>query len=115
MSKNRDLESLIDIYQAATKVLLYTNGLDRKDLNNDPRTLDATLYNIQIIGEATKRISNDFPQAHSHVPWKRMAGMRDKIVHDYNEVDIDLVWRVIQQAIPQLLQQIKSLLPDRSS
>lgn len=68
MSKNKDVESLIDIYQAATKVLLFSRGLNKNDLEQNFKTLDATLYNIQIIGEATKRISPDFRQAHSHIP-----------------------------------------------
>lgn len=113
--KNRDLESLIDIYHAGSDILAFTDGIDKADLQLDREKLNATLYSIQIVGEATKRLSPQFRQANSHIPWKDMAGMRDKIVHEYNKTDLNIVWEVATQEIPQLLEQIKDFLPEESS
>lgn len=68
---------------------------------------------ITIIGEATKRLSKDFREQHSTIPWKEIAGMRDVITHDYNEVDLDEVWTAINENLPQLLDYIEPLVaPD---
>jgi uncharacterized protein with HEPN domain len=67
------------------------------------------LRRITIIGEATKRLSKDFREQHSTIPWKEIAGMRDVITHDYNEVDLDEVWTAINENLPQLLDYIEPL------
>ncbi len=108
--KNRDREYLIDIYNSGQKVIRFTDGLEKNDLNNDEKTLDAILYNIQIIGEASKKLSWDFRHANSHIPWKDITGMRDKIVHDYKKINLDIVWNVVTQGIPKLLKDIEQLL-----
>jgi uncharacterized protein with HEPN domain len=69
-------------------------------------------YDIQTIGEAVKRLSKDFTQAHPEVPWSQIAGMRDKLVHDYDRVDVERVWGVLQQRLPELLEQLEPLLPE---
>jgi uncharacterized protein with HEPN domain len=70
----------------------------------DKRTHIAVLYEITVIGEIVKRLSPEFRQSHPEIPWKQMAGMRDQLVHDYNEVDLDLTWEVTQSSIPELLE-----------
>lgn len=111
--KNRDRESLIDIYNAGTEITMFIDRIDKQNFQSDKEKLNATLYSIQIIGEATKRLSLEFRQANSHIPWRKMAGMRDKIVHEYNKTDLNLVWKVAKHEIPQLLEQIKVLLPEK--
>lgn len=113
--KNRDLESLIDIYNAGREISIFIDGIDKQDFQSDKEKRNATLYSIQIIGEATKRLSNQFRDTNSHIPWKKIAGMRDKIVHEYNKTDINIVWEVATQEIPRLLEQIKGFLPEESS
>ena len=66
---------------------------------------------MEIIGEATKRISEGFRSAHPEIPWKKMAGMRDVLIHAYDEVDLDEVWNVSQNAIPELIAMIEPLAP----
>ncbi|MDJ0899237.1 MAG: DUF86 domain-containing protein [Xenococcus sp. MO_188.B8] len=112
-NKNRDKEALIDIYNAVNEVLNFTDAITKKDLEVDKMRLNATLYSIQIIGEATKRLSSEFRQANPQIPWKRIAGMRDKIVHDYNKIKLNLVWEVATQEVPKLFEQIKVLLPKK--
>ncbi|MGV2831404.1 HepT-like ribonuclease domain-containing protein [Myxosarcina sp. GI1(2024)] len=113
--KNRDLESLIDIYNAGSDILAFTDGINKEDLQLDREKRNATLYSIQIVGEATKRLSLEFRQANSHIPWRDIAGMRDKIVHEYNKIDLNIVWEVATQEIPKLLEQIEDFLPQESS
>ena len=112
--KNRNREALIDIYNAGQEILAFTDGISQQDLELNKEKRNATLYSIQIIGEATKRLSTEFRQTNAHIPWRKMAGMRDKIVHEYNKTDLNLVWEVARYGIPKLLEQIEVFLPEKS-
>lgn len=111
--KNRDTEALIDIYNAGKDILKFTSGISQEQLELNKEKSNATLYSIQIIGEATKKLSPEFRQDNKHIQWRKMAGMRDKIVHDYNEINFNLVWKVAKDEIPRLLEQIKGFLPEK--
>jgi uncharacterized protein with HEPN domain len=108
----RDLESLIDIEQAAKRILRFSSGVEQTELITNDEKISAILYQITIIGEATKRLSMGFRQQHPEIAWRNLAGMRDIIVHEYDQIDLDIVWDVIQHEIPQLLRQIEPLLMD---
>jgi uncharacterized protein with HEPN domain len=107
----QDESSLVDIVQAIQRVLRFAQDLSRDRLNEDEMRQSAILYQIMIIGEAVKRLSPEFRVQHSQVPWKQMAGMRDVLTHQYDEVDLDVVWEVVHSDIPQLLELIQPLLP----
>ncbi|MBO1351772.1 MAG: DUF86 domain-containing protein [Hormoscilla sp. GUM202] len=106
----RDLESLIDIERAAQRILRFSNGVERTDLIANDEKISAILYQITIIGEATKRLSMQLRENHPEIPWRNLAGMRDIIVHEYDQVDFDIVWDVIQNQLPQLLVHLQPLL-----
>jgi uncharacterized protein with HEPN domain len=106
----RDQESLIDIANAIRRALRYADGISRPKLEADDEKLSAILYQITIIGEATKRLSQPLRQQHLEIPWREMAGMRDVIVHEYDQLDFDIVWDVIQNKLPELLRLIEALL-----
>ena len=74
---------------------------------------DAIIRRIQIIGEAAKLVPEDFKKVNGDIPWKKMAGMRDKVVHDYFEVDLELVWQVVTRELPALQILVKDLLAKR--
>ena len=76
----------------------------------DPKTQDAVVRNLEIIGEATKRISDSLKLGCPETPWKRIAGMRDKLIHDYFGVNLTLVWDVVERDLPELKHQIESIL-----
>lgn len=106
---SRDREALIDIVEAIKLILRYVEAVDFDTLATNIEKQDAILRRITIIGEATKRLSKDFREQHPTIPWKEIAGMRDVITHDYNEVDLDEVWTVINENLPQLLAYIEPL------
>lgn len=108
----RDLESLIDIEQVARRILRFTDGVDRSNLEADEEKISAILYQITIIGEATKRLSDRMRQQNPEIPWRSLAGMRDVIVHEYDQIDLNVVWDVVQNKIPELLKPLKPLLPN---
>ena len=107
----RDQESLIDIETAIRRTLRYTSGISRTELEVNDEKLSATLYQITIIGEATKRLSPAFRQQHLEIPWREIAGMRD-IIHKYDQLDFEVVWDVVQNKLPELLNLIEPLLLD---
>lgn len=88
----------------------YTNNLGQEDFMQSVIKQDAVIRRISIIGEAVRNIPTDFRKQHITIPWKDIAGMRDKIIHNYIGVDIDLVWSVVKKDIPPLKKQIKNLL-----
>jgi len=88
----------------------YTSGISRKELSDNDEKLSAILYQITIIGEATKRLSASFRQRHADIPWREMAGMRDIIVHEYDQLDFEVVWDVVTNKLPALVKQLEMLL-----
>jgi len=102
---------LADIREAIDKILSYTSA-GREAFLADPRTQDAVLRNIEIIGEAVRGVTGETRTAHSEVPWKDMAGMRDRIIHDYFRVDVEVVWDVVSQDLPSLRDTISALLSE---
>jgi uncharacterized protein with HEPN domain len=106
----RNPEALIDIAQATQRILRFTADINRAALETNEEKLSAILYQITIIGEATKRLSQTYRTQHPTIPWKQMAGMRDIVTHHYDAVDPDIVWEIIQTDLPQLLALIEPLL-----
>lgn len=111
MSLKRDQAALLDVVLAAQQIRRYSQGIDRAQLESSDEKQASILYRIIIIGEATKRISQTFREQHPDVAWREMAGMRDRITHAYDQVNLDVVWDVIQNKIPELLAQTEPLLP----
>ncbi len=112
---SRDQEALVDILESIRLILQYAADQDLATLATNMEKQDAILRRITIIGEATKRLSHEFRLQYPAIPWKQMAGMRDVITHNYDEVDLDEVWVVIQQNLPQLLAAIEPLIPSEPS
>jgi uncharacterized protein with HEPN domain len=101
---------LDDILQAITRVRAYTTEFSAADLVNDTKTFDAVIRNLEVIGEAVKAIPQAVRLQHSEVDWKRMAGLRDILIHRYFGVDAQIIWDVIQNKLPILEEHIRRIL-----
>ncbi len=100
---------LEDILQCIQRVESYTAS-GRKSFIDTPMIQDAVARNFEIIGEATKRLSISFKQAHPEVPWKKIAGLRDVLIHDYGYVDPNEIWGIVERDLSGLKTSIQSLL-----
>jgi len=85
-------------------------GKDYKEFINSGILQDAVIRQIEIIGEASKKLSNEIKNFYLDIPWKDIAGMRDKLIHDYFGVDIDAVWETVKKDIPTIEKEIKDII-----
>ena len=97
------------ILNSINRVLDYISGLDRETFEANLITQDAVVRQLEIIGEATKRVSNELRSKHPDIPWSDMAGMRDVLIHDYIDVDLGVVWKTASENIPHLKALISKL------
>ena len=98
-----------DMIEFAEKVLSYTKGMDQERFITDTRTYDATLRNIELIGEAATHVPRHVREAHPEIEWRRIVATRNRVAHGYLGIDDDVVWDVIQSDIPDLLPKLRSL------
>jgi len=104
-----DLAYVEHILDCIRKIKEFSEGLSFKEFSGNELVQDATIRNIEIIGEASKKISSDTKQIYFEISWKEIAGMRDKLIHDYLGVDVEVVWRTIKEDIPILERQIREI------
>lgn len=110
MSKRKTAEFLGDILESIKRIEGYTKGVSFQELLKNTLIQDAVIRNMEIIGEAVKNISDEFKKKHNEIEWKKIAGMRDKIIHFYFGVNWEIVWDVIRHKLPGLKQKIESIL-----
>jgi len=103
----RDLASLTDMLEAARLALSFIKDIDKNAFDNNLMVQSAVIRQIEIMGEAAKRLSAGFRESTPHIPWRNIAGMRDLLIHAYDHVDIDEVWNALSISIPELLRQIE--------
>lgn len=108
----RDKGRLEHILYAITNVEEYTNGITQEVLINDKIRLHATVYNIQIVGEASYKLTKEFKEAHTETPWAMIEKMRHILVHDYYQINNDVLWSVITEDMAPLKKQIAEYLTE---
>jgi uncharacterized protein with HEPN domain len=109
MSKRRDKDFLGDIQAAVEAVGLYTKGMTFRKFLQDRKTQDAVVRNFEVMGEAVKNLSSTFKTNYADVPWRDIAGLRDKLIHFYFGIDYKIVWSITKKELPKLRRQLKAL------
>lgn len=110
MSSGREISDYLDDMKTAiAEIEEFTSGMDFDAFATDRKTINAVIRSLEVLGEATKHLPASFRRNHSDIPWNKMAGMRDVLVHDYMGVDLKTVWKVIQERLPELKPMLDSI------
>ena len=96
---------LDDILQSIDKIHMYAEGMTWQKFAKDPKTQDAIVRNLEIIGEAVKKVPPEVQEMSPKIEWKKMAGLRDILIHEYSGVDLEIVWDVVANKLPPLYQE----------
>lgn len=110
MSKREKALYLQDILTAIDNIITYTKDIMFNDFDEDQKTIDAVVRNIEIIGEAAKNIPQEIIKLHPEIPWERMISMRNKVIHEYFGVDTEILWETIFEDLSPLKEKIKQIL-----
>ena len=105
----RDAERLADIIEAADKITARV-AKGRETFDEDEDVQIVLVHMIQIIGEAAAGLSDELVDAHPEVPWRQIVAIRDRVVHGYSEVDLDILWNVALGDVPPLAEQVRAIL-----
>ncbi len=110
MSKRRNQDFLSDIREAIQRIAAYTEGMTYEQFMKDSKTQDAVVRNLEVIGEATKNLSSRLRKTYPQIPWRDLAGMRDKMIHHYFGINYEIVWTIAKGEVPGLLAEIEAIL-----
>jgi len=111
--KERDYRDYLnDIFEEITNIMDFVRGFEYEDFVRDKKTINAVIRSIEVIGEAAKNMPADFKEKYNDIPWKDIAGMRDKLIHEYFGVDLEIVWKVVVDDIPLLKEKIERILEE---
>lgn len=108
--KDKEYYSLRKMLEYIEKINKYTCELSFDDFSNSEMIVDATVFGISQIGELVKNISMEFQKEHSNIPWSIIKGLRNKIVHDYEGINLQMIWVIIQKDLPQLREDLVNIL-----
>jgi uncharacterized protein with HEPN domain len=106
---NTNHEAILDLIKACNLIIKFCANLDEISFLDDEKTQSSVLYQIVIIGEAVNRLTPDFIGNYRQIPFNAIRGMRNRVVYDYKEVDVKILWEVTQSNIPKLLAQIEAI------
>ena len=101
---------LQDMLEAARRILTYTEGLDFEGFKSDFKTQDAILRNLEVLGEAAKGIPQEVTEKHPNLPWREMARTRDRLIHHYFGVNLDVVWGIVEMELPSVIATLEAIL-----
>lgn len=107
----RDPQFLLDMLQSAELILTYTTPCSKDDFMANVQLQDSVIRRLLIIAEAARRVSDITKQSLSTIAWQDINGMRNRLVHEYDDVDLDIVWNVVRYEIPPLIDALKSQVP----
>lgn len=108
--QDEDRIRLQHIIEEANEVLGFIKGYSLEDFINDGKTIRAVTRSIEIIGEAASKISTEFRKEHRDVPWAKIIGMRNRLIHAYFDIDHEILWQTVKVNIPEIIERIQKLL-----
>jgi len=106
------LDYVLDILSSIDEVIEFVEGLNFEGFVKDRKTVNAVIRSLEVMGEAVKKIPVEVRDRYPNIPWKHIAGMRDKLIHEYHGVDLEIVWKVIKEEIPPLRPAFERVLKD---
>lgn len=107
----RDRAFLLDILEAARLAVSYVEDVAEEDFLRNTQLQDSVIRRIEIMGEAARRISPNTQSLFPMLPWSSMIGMRNLLIHDYDGIDLQIVWQTVQQDLPSLISQLETAIP----
>jgi len=109
MSKRDPLVLIEDILLAIQKIRRYSSQMDHDAFMTNELVIDGVARNLEIIGEAARQLPEEYRRTHSQIPWMQIAGLRNRIVHDYFGLDLEIIWEIVQHDLPELEKQVSSV------
>ena len=106
---SRDEAVLLDMLNAAQRIIEFKEGMDRQAFLEDLKTQSAVLHQLMLLGEACKRLSMDTRERAPQIPWRLIAGMRDNLIHEYDDVDLEEIWKTADRDVPALISELRRL------
>ncbi|MEJ5172226.1 MAG: DUF86 domain-containing protein [Hydrogenothermaceae bacterium] len=110
--KREIVDYIEDIIEAMEKAMEFVENMEYEDFIKDDKTVYAVIRALEVIGEAVKNIPYEVRSLYPDIPWKEMAGIRDKLIHDYFGVDLLIIWRTVKFSIPNLTSAFDKILKD---
>ena len=107
MPDKQDLNRLVHMLEAAKEAVGYTVGRDREDLNSDRQLVHSLVRCLEIIGEAATRVSTQCKSDIAHIQWEDMTGMRNRLIHAYFDINLNIVWRTVKEELPTLIEELE--------
>lgn len=105
---------LEDILECISKIEGYTQGLKQDAFETDRKTIDAVVRNLEIIGEAANNLPTPYREFHNDIEWPQIIGLRHRIIHEYFDVDVDIIWFIVQNELAPLKRKVEKLLHDEA-
>lgn len=103
---------ILDILSSIQELGEFTEGIDLEEFVKDKKTVNAVIRSLEVMGEAAKKIPSEIRDKYPSIPWKYMASMRDKLIHEYHGIDLEIVWEVIKKEIPPLQSKFEKILKE---
>jgi len=110
MPKGKDIVRLRHMLDAAHKAMEFAQGRRRADLDTDEMLSLALIRLLEVIGEAARSVSSDCRKSYPEIPWKQIAGTRDRLIHGYFDVDMDIVWEIVTVDLPLLVVELEQMI-----
>lgn len=113
--KRESIDYISDILEAIKEVEDFTKDMEFKEFFKDRKTINAVIRSLEVLGEAAKKIPKNIRGKTPDIPWKRMTGMRDKLIHEYHGVDLEIIWEVVKKELPPIKPLMEKLFRDVST